>query len=206
MVSRHSGSGVVLAVWSSQPLDFRAFIRNDHWDYRSLDSLRSESDPEAALLSIGESMAGGQNFEYDAVTYTVDGGDRDNYRTYNSAYYPDYDSYDYGCFGWCYRRGWSISIGFGWPYWGIGYYRPYYYRPYGYSAGSDSGGGIVHGVMAVTTPTHHIGMTAGNLPSDPATTLRAAPDTPLAAGTTALVTDSGRTSPIAAARSRRGRE
>jgi hypothetical protein len=153
VVSRHSGNGVVVAVFSKDPLNFTGFIRNDHWDYRALDSLRSESDHEAALLSIADAMAGGRNFEYDAATYTVgDGGDNGSYSTYSTAHYsePYYGSYGYGhgygygygwpyfsaCFG-CYGS-WGFSIGFGWPYWGAGYYyspyyySPYYYRPYGY--------------------------------------------------------------------------
>src|SRR5437016_1832013 len=42
--SRHEGTGVVLAAVSEHPFDFHQFVRNDHWDYRALDSLRSQSD------------------------------------------------------------------------------------------------------------------------------------------------------------------
>ncbi|MBI4500871.1 MAG: DUF4384 domain-containing protein [Gemmatimonadetes bacterium] len=128
--SRHGGTGVVLAAVSEHPFDFQQFVRNDHWDFRALDSLRSESDPEAALVSIAQAMAGDAHFDYDVASYTVSDGRNDYYPTYASVYYPP-------CYG-CYRPGWSFSIGIGFghrPYYGRGfYYDPFYWDPFYYRA------------------------------------------------------------------------
>src|SRR5687767_8038639 len=71
--SWRGGSGVVLAAYSAQPFDFTEFTRNDHWDYRVLDTLKSASDPEAALLAIVDQMADSTSVEYDIMTFTVAG-------------------------------------------------------------------------------------------------------------------------------------
>ncbi len=121
-VSRHDGSGVVLAVFSSTALDFKPFVRNDHWDYRVLDSLRSESDPEAALLSIADGMAGGTHFDYDVATYTVSDGHDNYYSSYaGRSYYPP-------CLG-CYS-GFGLSLNFGFGRRFGSYYRGGFFDPF----------------------------------------------------------------------------
>ena len=84
-------------------MDLTRFARNDHWDYRALDSLRSESDHEGALLAIAEAIVGDTSFEYDVVTYAVGDVDRDSYRHYSGSYYP---TYGYG-YPYYYPRCWG---------------------------------------------------------------------------------------------------
>lgn len=148
--SWRGGSGIVLAAYSPQPFEFTGLTRNDHWDYRALDTLKSRSDPEAALLAIVDQMADSANVEYDVLTYTVSGNSRSttytsSYYYYPSWYYPHYSSFYYDWYRPYYR--WynscyfCVSFSFGYrPWWGyrshyFGYYRSYgnyarYWRPY----------------------------------------------------------------------------
>lgn len=151
--SWRGGSGIVLAAYSAQPFDFTGFTRNDHWDYRVLDTLKSASDPEAALLAIVDQMADSTSVEYDVLTYTISGPRSTRYTStyyyqswspyYSSHYYydyhPYYSSYNYGwyrpyyrpyfsCY-FCYSPGWYVGFGYGYrPWWG---YRSHYYGYYG---------------------------------------------------------------------------
>ncbi len=140
-VSRREGSGVVLAAWSPKPFEFRDFIRNDHWDYRILDSARS-SDDEAALLAIAERMAPGGDIGYDVLAYTVgDGGSGSRSYATSSSYYGYYPSYYPGCWSCDRGIGWSVGFSFGnrpWYrssfYWGPVFYSsydPWYYSCWG---------------------------------------------------------------------------
>jgi len=144
MVSRRDGSGVVLAAFSSRPFEFRQFVRGDHWDYRALDSLRSEGDHEAALVEIAQAMAGGGDFDYDVTTYSVSADASYGVRYasqhdyYPSSYYPSYyyPSYyyspyyrGYGYSPWCYG-----CYGRGGYYWGSRYGYPRYGYGYGYGS------------------------------------------------------------------------
>lgn len=147
------GSGTVVAVFSSDPLSYDAFVRNDHWDYRAFGGGTRElrDDPLAGLLDIARRMAGEGRFEYDAATYLVGG-------EIASRYGPGYSGAGYYGFGHPYRFGLGLSFGYpgyyGWgydpfcydPFWGwscgsrfgafgySSYYfgRPYYYQPYIY--------------------------------------------------------------------------
>jgi len=154
-VDADDGSGTVVAVLSPDALSFDGFVRNDHWDYRSLGptpptSDDQRNDPLASLLDVARRMAGDSHFEYDVATYVV--GDRIASRYgYGSDYYG-YDSYGFGSYGFGYPYRYSFGVGFGYPwgydpfcydpFWGwscgarfggFGYYSPYYYgRPYVY--------------------------------------------------------------------------
>ena len=151
-VDAGDGSGTVVAVLSPDPLSFDGFVRNDHWDYRSLGPTSEDqrSDPLASLLDVARRMAGESHFEYDVATYVV--GDQIASRYgYGSDYYG-YDSYGFGSYGFGhpYRYGFGVGFGYPWgydpfcydPFWGwscgarfggFGYYSPYYYgRPYVY--------------------------------------------------------------------------
>ena len=148
-VSRREGSGVVVAAFSRRPFEFAQFVRGDHWDYRALDSLRSEGDHEAALVAIAQAMAGGGDFDYDVMTYTVSSGGsyRSRYASrhyyypsyyYPSYYYPSYyyRGYGYGYYPWCWDcyGGFRLYIGFGFG--GYRHYNPFgpriYYSNWGY--------------------------------------------------------------------------
>jgi len=137
-----------LAAVSRDPLNFDAFVRNDHWDFRALGgpSQTVSDDPLAKLLDIVQRMAGDSSgrFDYDQATYVVR-----SYR-YASRYgYDDGDPYRFGLglsFGYPYRFGyyspfydpfcdpfWGCYGGFGYPYnYGFGYgftYRTRIFRP-----------------------------------------------------------------------------
>src|SRR5439155_1109651 len=68
-VEGDEGSGTVLAAVSSDPLNFDAFVRNDHWDFRALGgpSRAVTNDPLAQLLDIVQRMSGDSSgrFDYD---------------------------------------------------------------------------------------------------------------------------------------------
>jgi hypothetical protein len=112
-----AGNGTVLAAFSPDPFHYDHFVRGDHWDYRVLDDDRVRDDAEAGLLDLVTDMADSAHFDYDVVTYTVDGGGR--------RYYSGYDGGCYGC-GW-YGPGFRIGFGFGRPY---GYCDPFLYDPF----------------------------------------------------------------------------
>ncbi len=145
-VDARDGSGTVVAVLSPDPLTFDAFVRNDHWDYRSLGPTSEDQgrDPLASLLDVARRMAGDRHFEYDVATYVV--GDRIASRYgYGSDYYG-FGGYGFGS---PYRYSFGVGFGYPWgydpfcydPFWGwscgvrfggFGYYSPYYYSPYYY--------------------------------------------------------------------------
>jgi hypothetical protein len=99
------GSGTILAARSAESFHFDRYIRDGHWNYRALDSLRAgaNSDPQTVLLAVVQQMAGDSHFDYDASAYSV--ADRDVAEGYG----PNYPPPPYG-------------------------YNPYYYDPFFYSA------------------------------------------------------------------------
>jgi len=132
LVEADEGSGMVLAAWSADAFDHSAYVRTDHWDYRSLSAGTVKDDPLVVLLDVVQTMAAGREFEYDAVSYVVTRpiaarysfGHPYHFGVGYGWYSPFYDPYCWDPF-WsrCYRLGY-----FGYPY-----YRPYrytYYRPY----------------------------------------------------------------------------
>ena len=112
-VDGEEGSGTVLAAVARDPLNFDAFVRNDHWDFRALGgpSQTVSDDPLAKLLDIVQRMAGDSSgrFDYDQATYVV--------RSYRYASRYGYDD------GYPYRFG--LGLSFGYPY-RFGYYSPFY--------------------------------------------------------------------------------
>ncbi|HUK22371.1 MAG TPA: DUF4384 domain-containing protein [Gemmatimonadales bacterium] len=119
-IAGQSGQGVVLAAWSASQFSFDEYVKDDHWDFTALDNVQTGSDPEAALVNLVQVMAGDQQFEFDAFTYTV------SQQTAYGAPQSDYPGYD----ALAPSVGWSV--GFGYPYWGLGitYGYPYGYNPY----------------------------------------------------------------------------
>jgi len=174
-VDATDGSGTVVAVLSPDPLSYDAFVRNDHWDYRSLGAGTTEQhgDALASLLDIAQRMAGEAHFEYDAATYVVGRQIASRYG-YGSDYYgSDYYGYGYpsrfgiglsfgypGYYGWgydpfCYDPfwGWSCGSRFGFGYSAFYgspfYYRPYYYRPFVYNRFGGFGRSVSGGTRFV---------------------------------------------------------
>jgi hypothetical protein len=111
------GAGTILAARSAESFHFDRYMRDGHWNYRALDSLRAgpDSDPETTLLGVVQQMAGDSHFDYDVAAYSVtdrdaaDGG-------YAGAYPPP--PYRYGPYPYGYN-----------PY----YYDPFYYNAYWYA-------------------------------------------------------------------------
>jgi uncharacterized membrane protein YgcG len=148
-VDGDEGSGTVLAAVSRDPLNFEAFVRNDHWDFRALGgpSQTVTDDPLVKLLDIVQRMAGDSTgrYDYDQATYVVRSYRYASRYGYGSGYD---DPYHFGMglsFGYPYRFGyynafdpfcdpfWGCYGGFGYPYnYGFGYgfiYRTRIYRP-----------------------------------------------------------------------------
>lgn len=146
LVGNSSGSGVVLAARTAEPIRFAGFVRSDHWDYGALDSAArgpaaARSNPDEVLLGLVQQMAGGNQLDYDAATYTVGGGDvaygdrpyiHPTYASgwdYGYGYGYGYPTW-YGCFDpWFCGPSFFSGFGFGLffsPY----VYSPYFYRPF----------------------------------------------------------------------------
>jgi len=159
-VDERGGSGMVFAAWSGSAFKFDQFVRGDHWDYRALDEIQAGDDKESALLDAVQTMAAGNHFDYDAVTYTVSSYTAYSPRPYWGPYvgpcfgcgvYPVWGVWGgwggwggWGSWGWG-RPHWGLTIGFGSPYygcdpfwgcggafWGPARYWPGFYRPYAY--------------------------------------------------------------------------
>ena len=163
LVDADEGSGMVLAAVTPDGFTHGNFVRNDHWDYRTLSAGTVKDDPLVVLLDIVRAMAGDAHFEYDAVSYVVTGqiaarhgfgygGWGYPYRhrfglsfgyPYRYGYYsPFYDPF-------CYDSFWGSCSGFGFRY-AYSYYRPYRYtlgynRPFGFT----SGGGRTFGRFVI---------------------------------------------------------
>ncbi len=111
------GAGTILAARSAESFHFNRYVRDGHWNYRALDSLRAgpDSDAETTLLGVVQQMAGDSHFDYDVAAYSVtdrdmaDGG-------YAGAYPPP--AYRYGPYPYGYD-----------PY----FYDPFYYSAYWYA-------------------------------------------------------------------------
>ena len=144
------GSGTVLAAVAKDPFTFDAFVRNDHWDFRSLGgpSTSVSDDPQAKLLDIVQRMSADSSgrFDYDVTTYVVRANRLAS--AYGYGYGWDYpyrfgvgfynpfcadpfwgwaNCFGYGFgFGYPYGFGYRIAIGYRFG-WGFPYTR---YRPY----------------------------------------------------------------------------
>lgn len=112
-IESNEGSGAVLAAVSPDPLHFDPFVRNDHWDFRTLGGPSStvRDDPMAKLLDIVQQMSGDSSgrFDYDLATYVV-----------NSNRVASRYGYGYG-----------DGYGWGYPYhFGVGFYSPFCADPF----------------------------------------------------------------------------
>jgi hypothetical protein len=125
-VDTDDGTGTIVAVFSTDPLSYDAFVHNDHWDFRALGAGDVRKDPLAGLLDIARRMAGERRFEYDAATYVVGRRIASRYG-YGSGYFGSAD-YGYG-----HPYGFRVGLSFGSPY---GYaYDSFCYDPWwGWSA------------------------------------------------------------------------
>ena len=143
LVGDVGGTGVVLAARTAQPLRLAGFVRGDHWDYGALDSAArgpegagAPRNPDEVLLGLAQQMAGGNQLDYDAASYSVDGpiASRDQ-TSAQTPYIDDGPAYGYG-YGYPYGYGcydpWycgaSFFSGFGF---GL-FYSPFAYRPFYY--------------------------------------------------------------------------
>jgi hypothetical protein len=97
-----SGYGTVLAAVSRSPFRTGEFVRDGHWDIRSLSSGLVRDDPEAGLLDLIRRMKADEPFEYDVETYVV-----------SEQYSRRLDRYPRSGGGW-----WGY-----YPYWGFHYRR-----------------------------------------------------------------------------------
>ena len=144
-----SGVGTVYAAFSRDPFQFGEFVRNNHWDYRLLETWRLNEglDAQAELTALVSQMAGeGTYFDYDLTQYGVaqqtasSGSGTTVYVGGGWGYgygYP-YWGYPYYGWGWSPYFGFGISWGWGSVGWGWGYpyypYYPYYWhRPHHYA-------------------------------------------------------------------------
>ena len=71
IASGTSGSGVVLAALSSDPVWFGEFAAGRGWNEYALARSTSGTDPEGALTDIVQRMLGDGSFTYDLTTYAV---------------------------------------------------------------------------------------------------------------------------------------
>jgi hypothetical protein len=145
-----SGAGTLYAAFSRDPFRFDAFVRNNHWDYRLLETWRLNEglDAQAELTALASQMAGeGTYFDYDLTHYGVaqqtassGGGGGTVYVNpglgwgwggwgWGSPYWG-WGGGPYFGIGWGWGWGFGINIGWGWgsPYWGWG--SPYWGSPY----------------------------------------------------------------------------
>jgi hypothetical protein len=138
LVGDAGGTGVVLAARNAAPLRLAGFVRGDHWDYGALDSAAhgagagagAPRNPDELLLGLAQQLAGGNQLDYDAASYTVDGDVASTDRPYT---HPSYDAgWDYGYayptwYG-CYDP-WFCGPGF-YSSFAFGFYGPFAYRPF----------------------------------------------------------------------------
>jgi hypothetical protein len=150
-----AGNGMVYAALSHEPLVFRDFSANGHWDYDALRLPDSTTDTENDLTNLVAQMTNRARFDYDAVGYRVQeigpiaavGGGG-----YYSGYYDPYYDPRWRCLGcgWAYP-GSDIFVGlnFGYsPYWDPFLFSPWGYN-YGYGYGYPRGGGWFPGTYPI---------------------------------------------------------
>ncbi len=145
------GNGLIYAALSQEPLDFRRYASDDHWDYNTIRLTAWDADAEPELTDLVKRMAGSGRFTYDVLGYRVHG---DVYISggagvvtpagYGSPFYDPYWSClacGYGVRG----PGVNINVGIGlgnrWDYfdpWGR--YDPWFYDRYRYGYGYGYGG------------------------------------------------------------------
>src|SRR5262245_21027041 len=70
-VDDSAGKGTIVAAVSRTPFRFEEFVDRGHWDFRALAPDPLKEDVEAGLVSIIQSMAGSNPFDYDVAPYFV---------------------------------------------------------------------------------------------------------------------------------------
>jgi Domain of unknown function (DUF4384) len=71
LVDDDPGVGYLLAIASSEPLDFRSITRGDSWDYRLIDGGRIQGDPYVRLTDLVATLAPAGHYDYDISPYYV---------------------------------------------------------------------------------------------------------------------------------------
>ena len=171
LAGQAGGTGGVLAVRTAQPIRFDGFVRDGHWDYAALDSAvegsegARQANPDELLLGLAQQLAGGNQLDYDAASYTVGSDLAYGGQQYSSppVYIDDGWSYGYGypyvnpwygCYdpwfcGPGYFGGFAFGVFFN-PFAYRPYYYPYYYRGFGPRPAIVRGYGYGRGSYAVT--------------------------------------------------------
>lgn len=109
VINENSGTGAVLAAWSSEPFVFDSFARNSHWDYRALAAEAIKGDLESGLLDLVDRMTAGQ-YDYDIAQYSVDS---ERYvRHYTGGWYSPFYGGCWGCWPY-YGPSWRVGVSFG---------------------------------------------------------------------------------------------
>jgi hypothetical protein len=143
-----SGSGLLYAAISRDPLDFRRFATGEHWDYSALRLSAWDADAEPELTQVVKEMAGSGRFTYDVLGYRVYG---DAYISGGAGVVPPWDYgirdpfFDpyWSCLACGYgiaRPGVNVQIGLGL---GRGWYDPWdpwYGNRFGWGNGFGYGG------------------------------------------------------------------
>lgn len=103
-VDDYPGVGYVFAVVSPEPFDYRPYVRNDHWEYRTVaNSGRITGDPYVALVEVAEQMLPPTDvpWSFDVLPYFVEQRyDYPRFLCYDChAYitYPTWDPYRHWC-------------------------------------------------------------------------------------------------------------
>jgi len=110
-VAADSGSGLVMAAFSTSRFNVEQFAQNGHWDYRALADTADVPDPETRLMDVAHEMSSAGRYTYDMASYIVD----------------DFRYANHGYRGHGYGPRVALGFGFGSPWYG-GYYDPFVYN------------------------------------------------------------------------------
>jgi hypothetical protein len=113
-----AGLGTVYAAFSRDPFQFGEFVRDDHWDFRLLETwqITEGLDAETELTALVRHMTPNSRFDYDLVNYFVG-------EAYASGGGGGGGGWSVGIglgFGWGWG-GWGVGVGWGWGGWGWGW-------------------------------------------------------------------------------------
>jgi len=112
----NGGLGTVYAAFSRDPFQFGEFVRDDHWDYRLLETwhITEGLDAETELTALVQHMTPNTSFHYDMAQYFV-GEQAASGGGGGVVIAPTVG------FGWGGGWGWGVGIGWGWGSFGIGW-------------------------------------------------------------------------------------
>jgi Domain of unknown function (DUF4384) len=102
-VDDYPGIGYVFAVVASDPFEYNALERNDHWDYHEIADDRVHGDPYVAVTDLARRIVpdGYEDWDYDLAPYYVERHyDYPRFLCYDChsyASYPYWNAYDYSC-------------------------------------------------------------------------------------------------------------